>query len=73
MPSAMSSEPARVLRYESEVPISGTRSAVWHALTQELPTWWLRDFHVIDPKSEMQLEPIADLKGHVEAGGIAIA
>lgn len=53
------SEAAGLLSYRLEVPIQASASVVWHALTQELSSWWPPDFHVVAPDSEIELEPVA--------------
>ncbi|MFT5316006.1 MAG: hypothetical protein ACI9UK_001845 [Candidatus Krumholzibacteriia bacterium] len=47
---------ARVIQYEFEVKIKASPAKVWHALTTELTTWWLADFHMLGEGSVVKLE-----------------
>lgn len=49
---------ARVLQYEFEIDISAPPSRVWRALTDQLSSWWLPDFHVLGKDSIVTLEPV---------------
>ena len=48
---------ARVVQYEFEVEIDATPARVWRALTDQLSSWWLPDFHVLGSDSIVTLEP----------------
>ena len=48
---------ARVMQYEFEVDIDAPPSRVWRALTDQLSSWWLPDFHVLGSDSIVTLEP----------------
>ena len=48
---------ARVVQYEFEVDIDATPSRVWRALTDQLSSWWLPEFHVLGQDSIVTLEP----------------
>ena len=52
-------EAARVARYELAISISANRERVWKALTGQLTSWWLPDFHMLGPDSLVTLEPHA--------------
>ncbi len=54
---ATTSHEARVVQYEFEVEIDATASRVWRALTDQLGSWWLPDFHVLGSDSIVTLEP----------------
>ncbi len=49
---------AGVMQYEFEVEIDADRERVWRALTDQLSSWWLTDFHMLGPDSIVSLEPI---------------
>ena len=49
---------ARVVQYEFEVDIDAAPSRVWRALTDQLSSWWLPDFHVLGSDSIVTLEPV---------------
>lgn len=49
---------ARVVQYEFEVDIDAPPPRVWRALTDQLSTWWLPDFHVLGSDSIVTLEPV---------------
>lgn len=48
---------ARVVQYEFEIDIDAPRERVWRALTDQLSSWWLKDFHVLGEDSIVTLEP----------------
>lgn len=48
---------ARVVQYEFEIDIDAAPSRVWRALTDQLSSWWLPDFHVLGSDSLVTLEP----------------
>ncbi len=48
---------ARVVQYEFEIEIAAPRERVWRALTDQLSSWWLKDFHVLGEDSIVTLEP----------------
>ncbi len=56
MPAATTE--ARVVQYEFEVEIAAAPSRVWRALTDQLSSWWLPDFHVLGSDSVVTLEPM---------------
>jgi uncharacterized protein YndB with AHSA1/START domain len=47
-----------VAQYEFEVQIDAAPSLVWRALTDQLTSWWLPDFHVLGADSVVTLEPV---------------
>lgn len=49
---------ARVVQYEFEIDIDAAPSRVWRALTDQLSSWWLPDFHVLGSDSIVTLEPV---------------
>ena len=49
---------ARVVQYEFEIDIEASPSRVWRALTDQISSWWLPDFHVLGQDSIVTLEPI---------------
>ena len=49
---------ARVVQYEFEVEINAAPPRVWRALTDQLSSWWLPDFHVLGNDSVVTLEPV---------------
>ena len=49
-------EGARVAQYEFEVEIAAKPERVWRALTDQLGSWWLPDFHMLGPDSVVSLE-----------------
>ncbi len=49
---------ARVVQYEFEIDIEAAPSRVWRAITDQLSTWWLPDFHVLGKDSIVTLEPV---------------
>ncbi len=49
---------ARVMQYEFEVDIDAPPTRVWRALTDQLTSWWLPDFHVLGEDSIVTLEPV---------------
>ena len=49
---------ANVVQYEFEVDIDAAPSRVWRALTDQLSSWWLPDFHVLGNDSTVTLEPV---------------
>jgi uncharacterized protein YndB with AHSA1/START domain len=55
---AATTHEARVVQYEFEVDINAAPSRVWRALTDQLSTWWLPDFHVLGKDSIVTLEPV---------------
>ena len=55
---ASTTHEARVVQYEFEVDIDATPSRVWRALTDQLSSWWLPDFHVLGKDSIVTLEPV---------------
>ncbi len=56
MPGTVSE--ARVVQYEFEVDIDAPPPRVWRALTDQLSSWWLPDFHVLGADSIVTLEPV---------------
>jgi len=48
---------ARVVQYELQIDIDAPRERVWRALTDQLSSWWLKDFHVLGEDSIVMLEP----------------
>ncbi len=56
MPSTM--HEAHVAQYEFEINIDAPPSRVWRALTDQLSSWWLPDFHVLGKDSIVTLEPV---------------
>ena len=48
---------ARVVQYEFQVEIEATPARVWRALTDQLSSWWLPDFHMLGEDSVVTLEP----------------
>lgn len=48
-----------ILQFELEIEIDASPDQTWQALTNELPTWWLPDFHVLGPDSTLTFEPVA--------------
>ena len=38
---------ARVVQYEFEVELNAPPTRVWKALTDQLSSWWLPDFHML--------------------------
>lgn len=59
---------ARVVQYEFEVDIEAAPSRVWRALTDQLSTWWLPDFHVLGSDSIVTLEPVPGGRLFEESG-----
>jgi uncharacterized protein YndB with AHSA1/START domain len=49
----------RAIQYDISVSIQGTPQRVWRALTDQLSTWWLPDFHMLGTDSLVTLEPKA--------------
>lgn len=47
---------AQIARYELEVPIRATAEKVWAALFDDIGTWWLPDFHMVDPSSSVSFD-----------------
>lgn len=50
-------EGARVAQYEFELEIAAKPERVWRALTDQLGSWWLPDFHMPGEDSVISLEP----------------
>ena len=50
-------EGARVAQYEFELEIAAKPERVWRALTDQLGSWWLPDFHMLGEDSVISLEP----------------
>lgn len=46
-------------QYELEIAIDAPKEKVWEALTKEINSWWLPDFHMVGEDSELQLNPVA--------------
>jgi uncharacterized protein YndB with AHSA1/START domain len=46
-------------QYELAISIDAPRQRVWRALTDQLSSWWLPDFHMLGPDSLVTLEPRA--------------
>jgi len=46
----------RGAQYELSIPIEAPRPRVWRALTDQLNSWWLPDFHMLGPDSTVTLE-----------------
>lgn len=63
MKAAASHAPCKSAHYELEITIAAPPSTVWDALTAETNSWWLPDFHMVGPDSEVTLEPHAG--GHL--------
>ncbi len=49
---------ARVVQYEFEVELNAPPTRVWKALTDQLSSWWLPDFHMLGADSIVSLEPV---------------
>ena len=49
---------ARVVQYEFEVEMNAPPTRVWKALTDQLSSWWLPDFHMLGADSIVSLEPV---------------
>jgi len=47
---------ARVAQYEFEIQIDADVKRVWKALTGQLSSWWLKDFHMLGADSLVTLE-----------------
>jgi len=52
------SSDARVVQYEFEIEIQAPPPRVWRALTDQLSSWWLPDFHMLGSDSVVSLEPV---------------
>lgn len=46
----------RGAQYELSIPINAPRPRVWRALTDQVSSWWLPDFHMLGPDSTVSLE-----------------
>lgn len=57
MPEAKTIHEARVAQYSLQVDMDAPRERVWRALTDQITSWWLPDFHVLGPDSIVTLEP----------------
>lgn len=55
-------KPVRCVTYELQIDIEASRERVWHALTTECQQWWLPDFRMTGPESEITLD--AQAGGH---------
>ncbi|MEQ8767826.1 MAG: SRPBCC domain-containing protein [Planctomycetota bacterium] len=52
-------EECRTVQYELEIEIAAAPERVWKAVTDELSSWWLPDFHMLGEDSTMVFEPWA--------------
>jgi len=61
----------QALTYELEVEIEAPAETVWKALTADVNSWWLEDFHMLGPGSVVTLDTRAggSLVEHMEGGG----
>ena len=51
------------IQYEFEIHMEAPKEKVWRALTEDIDTWWLPDFHMVGTDSKIQLDAIAG--GHL--------
>lgn len=49
---------ARAVQYEFEVELNASPERAWKALTGQLSSWWLPDFHMLGTDSIVSLEPV---------------
>ncbi len=52
-------QPLSCIQYDLEINIEAKKDAVWHALTQEINSWWLADFHMLGADSSLSLDAVA--------------
>ena len=62
MPGAKRGD-ASVAQYELEIEIDAPPPRVWMSLTEELPMWWLPDFHILGADSVVSFD--AQAGGHL--------
>ncbi len=49
----------RSVTYELEIPVDAPTASVWDTLTTNIEAWWLHDFHMAGPGSEITLDATA--------------
>ncbi len=63
---------ATCIEYELEIAIEAPPEKVWKALIEETNFWWLPDFHMVAPNSQVTFDPQPGGKGlieQIEGGG----
>lgn len=54
-------------KFELEIEIEAPRERVWKAIFEEANMWWLPDFHMTGPGSEVTFDPTPGGKGLLES------
>lgn len=64
--SAMST--AGCVQYELDISINAARERVWQAIIEETNAWWLPDFRMVEPQSQVQFDVRPGGRGLIEIG-----
>lgn len=57
--SSAESEPLSCIQYNLEINMNAKKETVWRAMTKDINSWWLADFHMLGAESVVSLDTTA--------------